>query len=102
MMSEADNTLLYQLLQLVNELRAQTEGYEQRQDDAQQWYDRGYADGIIQTLYARGYRDKLRELGGPDTPAVASVSAHLPWGEAYHHGLQMGERETCEVLDQRA
>ena len=90
--------ILGQLLDLLLELTADSEGYLDRQDDPQLWYNRGYANGMAAVLRERGYGARVDRLIEPDPYEVARDQLHLPWGKAYEHGREMGAKETREVL----
>ncbi len=92
-----DPELLRQLLDLLAELTRESEGYLEREDDSQLWYNRGYANGIAAALTALGHGEALARTVDPDPYDRARDLQHLPWGKAYEHGREMGERETYEV-----
>jgi hypothetical protein len=96
-MSSSD-TLLSQLLGLVCDLYEDTEGFVERKDDAQLWYNRGYANGMIAALTQLGFRSHVEGLIEPDPADLIAGQELLPWGKAYAHGLDMGQRETHEVM----
>jgi hypothetical protein len=83
---------------LVCDLYEDTEGFVERTDDAQLWYNRGYANGMIEALTQLGFRSHLEGVIEPDAADVAAGHALLPWGKAYAHGHEMGQRETHEVM----
>ncbi|RMG56532.1 MAG: hypothetical protein D6717_06495 [Gammaproteobacteria bacterium] len=91
--------LLDELLAIAERLYAESEGFLERPDDAQLWYNRGYAYGILRALDALGYApyfgDRMQRVDAEDI-----ISGHelMPWGKAWQHGLEMGEKETREVL----
>jgi hypothetical protein len=89
--------LLTQLLRLIAELTEESEGYLDREDDPQLWYNRGYANGVAAALRDLGHADAVAETVPPDPYDAARDQQHLPWGRAYEHGREMGERETHEV-----
>lgn len=91
--------ILERLLQLAVRLYAETEGFEQHSEDAQLWYNRGYANGMLAGLTERGHRDAIRAAGiTPDPEGLITDQTLLPWGKAYTHGYEVGYRETREVL----
>ncbi|RRQ21398.1 hypothetical protein [Thiohalobacter thiocyanaticus] len=91
--------ILERLLQLAARLYAETEGFEQRSEDAQLWYNRGYANGMLTRLAELGYAEYIRRADiNPDREGVVADQALLPWGKAYTHGYEVGYRETLEVL----
>jgi hypothetical protein len=89
--------LLNRLLELAQELTEGSEGYLDRQDDPQLWYNRGYANGMLAALRALGHGDRVDATFSPDCYDPARDQAHLPWGKAYEHGREMGVKETYEV-----
>jgi hypothetical protein len=90
--------VLSQLLTLICDLYEDTEGFQERSDDAQLWYNRGYANGMIAALRALGHGAQVERMIDPDTPETAAGQALLPWGKAYAHGFDMGQRETHDVM----
>jgi len=92
------DAVLSQLLTLVCDLYEDTEGFLERRDDAQLWYNRGYANGMVNALNALGYGPQVQTVIEPDAPALVADQALLPWGKAYAHGYQKGWRETQEVM----
>lgn len=94
----SDSELLKQLLRLLAELSEASEGYLEREDDSQLWYNRGYANGMAAALTALGHGEAVASTVAPDPYDRARDLAHLPWGKAYEHGREMGERETYEVI----
>lgn len=95
-------SVLTQLIELVQDLYGKTEGFLDHQDDAQLWYDRGYANGMLLALRALGRGDALPQalVPDPDGEAWARIAAQAltPWGRAHAHGLEMGRKETFEIL----
>jgi hypothetical protein len=96
-----DPALLDQLLRLMAELTEETEGYLDRQDDPQLWYNRGYANGMAAALRALGHGPAVDKAIPFDPYEPARDQAYTPWGKAYEHGHDMGGRETYEVLGAR-
>ena len=90
--------VLSQLLTLICDLYEDTESFRERRDDAQLWYNRGYANGMIEALGALGYSAQVESLIEPDVPDAVADQALLPWGKAYAHGFDMGRRETHDVM----
>lgn len=89
---------LNRLLGLIRRLYGETEGFLERPDDPQLWYNRGYANGMVQALVAMGYGLYLEAEISIDPSNVIQKHEPLPWGQAYRHGVEMGGRETREVL----
>ncbi len=94
----SDPGLIEQLFTLLLKLHQETEGYLDRQDDPQLWYNRGYANGMIAALRVLGHAERLQQSLTPDPYDLARDQEHLPWGKAYEHGREMGWKETFEVL----
>lgn len=92
------DTILAKLLTLIGDLYEDTEEFLERSDDAQLWYDRGYANGMIEALRALGHGAEIERLVEPDDPAVIAEQRLLPWGKAYTHGYEKGWRETHDVM----
>jgi hypothetical protein len=92
--------LLDQLLALIQRLYGETDGFLSAPDDQQLWYNRGYANGMIKALRDLGQTAGLERLGGIDPDDPIAGHEPLPWGKAYRHGFEMGERETHEITEQ--
>lgn len=92
-----NDPLIERLLELLQQLTADSDGYLDRQDDPQLWYNRGYANGMAVALRDLGYGGQLDRLVEADCYDAARDQAHLPWGKAYEHGREMGSKETYEV-----
>ncbi len=91
--------MLQRLLELVQQLYAETAGLvESESDDLQLWYNRGYANGMLRELRARGHGDRLLGLVSADPADYQVGQEFLPWGKAYWHGFERGENECREVL----
>ncbi|BAZ93231.1 excinuclease ATPase subunit [Thiohalobacter thiocyanaticus] len=91
--------ILERLLKLVARLYAETEGFEHHSEDAQLWYNRGYANGMLAGLIEHGHSDAIRAAGiSPDPADLVTDQALLPWGKAHTHGYEVGYRETQEVM----
>jgi hypothetical protein len=95
-MVELTDELLTQLLELIDGLREETQGFLDDPGDQQLWYNRGYANGMVLVLLRLGLS---RRLSGREPDDVAGIAAHLPmpWGKAYQHGEQMGARESHQI-----
>ncbi|MDJ0806726.1 MAG: hypothetical protein QNJ78_07815 [Gammaproteobacteria bacterium] len=97
-MSQEPAAVLQRLLLLVQELYAETAGLVASESDLQLWYNRGYENGMIHVLRAKGHGQRLHGLVDIDPQDLLSDQQFLPWGKAYQHGFEMGEQETREVL----
>lgn len=97
-MAKLDESLIARLRDLITELATESAGFLDRQDDPQLWYNRGYLVGMCQVLQASTVAARFADLTttplAPDPPPAAV----LPWGKAYHHGLEMGQREAGELF----
>lgn len=97
-MTDQDKPVILQrLLQLVQQLYAETEDLESG-SDLQLWYNRGYANGMVRVLRDHHQMEQLAGLIELDPDDRIAGQEFLPWGKAYQHGFEMGERETREVL----
>jgi hypothetical protein len=95
--------VLAQLSQLLQGLYGETQGFLDAPDDAQLWYNRGYANGMVQAIRELGHggalpADLALDADGEAWDRIAQ-QAMTPWGRAHAHGLEMGREETYEVLE---
>jgi len=91
--------LLDELLGIAERLYHETEGFLDQPEDQQLWYNRGYANGMLRALRALGYAPWLgTRLQDTDPDDIIAGHELMPWGRAWQHGIEMGERETREVL----
>jgi hypothetical protein len=98
-MSNPDRQAIVQrLLRLVQELYTESEGLTESEGDLQLWYNRGYANGMIKALRVLGYAEHLAGLVAFDPEDFQVGQEFLPWGKAYWHGFEMGEKECREAL----
>jgi hypothetical protein len=98
-MTDQNRTPIVQrLLQLVQELYAETETLSEGEGDLQLWYNRGYANGVARVLCDLGHGRQLEGAVRLDADDRIAGQEFLPWGKAYLHGLEMGEKESREVL----
>ena len=97
-MAEFPEGLLSALLDLIDRLRRETEGFLSEPGDQQLWYNRGYANGMVRVLRVHNHGDRLLDLVDVDPHEYLVGQEFLPWGKAYRHGFEMGEKETREVL----
>lgn len=81
---------------LVERLYLETVDYIDNPSDAQLWYNRGYANGVVAYLKAQGFAEKINHLM-VDSSEVHANERIMEWQKAYHHGFEMGERESAEV-----
>jgi len=81
---------------LVERLYLESEDYTQNPADAQLWYNRGYANGVAVFLNAQGNADKIKHLN-LDADDLYKNEQIMEWHKAYHHGFEMGLRESEEV-----
>ena len=90
--------VINQLIELVARLYKETEGYFDQQDDSQLWYNRGYANGVARALQDAGFEKMLHAHVSLEINESLEDQRFMPWGKAYFHGFEMGEKESKEVL----
>jgi hypothetical protein len=90
--------VLSRLVAIIQRLHGETAGFLASPNDAQLWYDRGYANGVVHTLDELGYAEYLDEHITRDPAAVIAGHEVLAWGQAYRHGFEVASRETREVI----
>jgi hypothetical protein len=95
---EMSEEIFQRLLQLVQDLYTETESLTESDGELQLWYNRGYADGMVVAMQSSGYQAQLEAAGVVIDKALISGQEFLPWGKAYRHGFEMGEKETGEAL----
>ncbi|MBU0499862.1 MAG: hypothetical protein KJ558_07705 [Gammaproteobacteria bacterium] len=93
-----DYDLVQRLIELIHRLYGESAGFLDAPDDPQPWYNRGYANGMVRVLDEAGYNCRLREQVDPDPEDIIENQQPTPWGRAYVHGFEMGERECREAL----
>ena len=84
------------LIGLVEQLYQESDGYAQNPADAQLWYNRGYANGMVSFLQTRGHADKIKHLN-LDAQDLYTDEQIMEWHKAYHHGFEMGLNESKEI-----
>jgi hypothetical protein len=97
-MSQQDPQIVQRLRRVLEDLYAETASLSVEDSDLQLWYNRGYADGMLKAMMALGYARQLAGVQGSGETPPGETDSFLPWGKAYHHGSEVGERETYEVL----
>jgi len=90
-------SVIDKLAALVEELYVESENYSENPSDVQLWYNRGYANGIVSFLNARGHAGEINHLT-LDAGDLYHGQQVMEWHKAYHHGFEMGLRESGEVL----
>jgi len=95
----SSDEILPQLLELICDLYDGSQGLLERTDDAQLWYNRGYANGVIHALVLLGYARHVAAALEPDPRDLVEGHEALPWGKAYRHGWDMGQKETFEIME---
>lgn len=93
----SDTTILRQLLDLVARLYDESAGFADNPGDAQLWYNRGYANGMVKALAELGQQAAVAGRIQPDADDVNVGHEVMAWGKAYQHGFETGYRETHEV-----
>lgn len=101
MIAQQQQAVLDRLLDLVDRLYLESAGFLDKVEDQQLWYNRGYANGIIQQLNTMGYRDIVDDQIIADPVDILQGHEWMPWGKAYRHGVEVGSRETTEVIAPR-
>lgn len=89
-------SVIDKLAGLVERLYSETTDYNDNPSDAQLWYNRGYANGVVAYFTKNGFTEKLSHLK-LDAQDLYSNERIMEWHKAYHHGFEMGERESGEV-----
>jgi len=89
-------SVIDKLVGLVEKLYAETQGYIDMPSDAQLWYNRGYANGVVAYFRSHGFAEKLNHIN-LDEDGIHKNDHVMEWFKAYHHGFEMGERESGEV-----
>lgn len=97
----AQAEIVHQLYDLIVRLYEESEGFLQDPADTQGWYNRGYANGMIKALHEASLVRELADQLALDPEDVICGHEPLVWGKAYNHGLEMGYRETFEVLPEQ-
>ena len=93
--------LLAELIDLLRELTEENDDFHSRQDDAQRWYNQGYARGMAKALRELGAREQVGDiLGDRDDAPNGETAALLPWEKALTHGYRMGYQETHDIWRQ--
>ncbi|MCU7906813.1 MAG: hypothetical protein KZQ76_13415 [Candidatus Thiodiazotropha sp. (ex Epidulcina cf. delphinae)] len=100
-MNLAIEIALQRLLRVVRNLYAETADLSETESELQLWYNRGYADGMISAMKALGFTRQVDSAAAIGDSALVAGQELLPWGTAYRHGFEMGERETAEVLQEK-
>ena len=90
-------SVIDKLVVLVEHLYEESQDYSENPSDVQLWYNRGYANGIAGFLKAQGYTDKINHLK-LDAEDLYKSEHVMEWHKAYHHGYEMGLRESGEVM----
>ena len=96
--NEEQLVTLQRLLGIVERLYEETAGFQENGDNQQHWYNRGYANGIVEQLGQLGYRDYIERHTVPDPPDIIVGHEIWAWGKAYIHGIEVGKKETSEVI----
>jgi len=90
--------LLEQLNQLIEQLRSEAALFHESHEDTQQWYNRGYANGMVRGLNVVLRKSQIEHL--LDDEVLLQGHEVMAWGKAYRHGEQVGEKEIYEITGQ--
>lgn len=90
--------IVHQLYDLIARLYDETDGFIDDPSDTQRWYNRGYANGMVKALRELSLVDELDRQLPLDADGIIGGHEAMAWGRAYTHGVDMGYRETFEVL----
>ncbi len=90
-------SILQKLSDLIIRLYDETEGYIDNPSDAQLWYNRGYANGVVAFFREQGHDQQLPNIS-LDPSGIHEKERVMEWHKAYHHGYEMGVRESGEVF----
>jgi len=90
--------VINQLIELVGRLYSETAAYIEQQDDSQLWYNRGYANGVAKAVQDAGFDKMLQAHVTLEINEMLEEQRFMPWGKAYFHGFEMGEKESKDVL----
>ncbi len=96
--TEEQLAVLQRLLSIVDHLYQETAGFLEHGDNQQHWYNRGYANGIIRQLTQSGYWTYVEDNIIPDAENIIAGHEFWAWGKAYQHGIEMGMKETRDVI----
>lgn len=91
-------SVLDQLIQVVQDLHDETRDFLNQAEEQQLWYNRGYANGVVHAIDVLGYGAYLDDRLTRDPDDLIQGHELMPWGKAYQHGFEMGEKETREVI----
>ena len=94
----SQNPLVIRLADLANELMQSSDQFLDQPNDLQLWYNRGYANGILNALAQADI--KIEGLEKPDPEHLWSAHRFMAWGQAFIHGQTKGHSEACEILKQ--
>jgi hypothetical protein len=90
--------MLERLFPILQRLYNETEGFLDHPENQQHWYNRGYANGMVAAMTELGFADWLDERMQVDAVDIIAGHEALAWGQAYNHGVEMGHKETFEVI----
>ena len=89
---------LDQLIELAIRLQTEAGDFLEHPEEQQEWYNRGYANGVVTALNELGYAEYIRDRVSADAEDLLAEHKMLAWGQAYQHGMEMGNKETREVI----
>ena len=96
--TEKQLATLQKLIGIIDNLYVETAGFQENGDNQQHWYNRGYANGVVQQLRELGYSQYVEENIVPDAEDVIAGQELWAWGKAYQHGIEVGIKETTDVI----
>ncbi len=96
--SDEQLATLQRLINIVDRLYLETAGFLENGDNQQHWYNRGYANGVVEQLSRLGYRGYVEDNIVPDPDNIIEGHEFWDWGKAYQHGMEMGMKETLDVI----
>jgi len=99
--TDEQQAILKKLIGIVESLYLETAGFLENGDNQQHWYNRGYANGIVQQLDELGYRAYVEDNTVPDAEDIIAGQEFWAWGKAYQHGMEVGMKETMDVIGPR-
>ena len=91
------NPVVARLADLANELMQTSAQFLEQPNDLQLWYNRGYANGILNAFTQAGIT--IEGLAHPDPDSQWAEHRFMAWGQAFIHGQTKGHNEAREILE---